>query len=167
MSRHFASFLGLAGRSRMIASTASAEVTQPHRIRRKPFRRAAPSSRREISLLARGCAAAAALGQVGGVGRGGGGGGGGEGRGGATPRVTGRETARGRAVLPLHEVGSGPPPASPAPDRSITSVRFFLYCDFCRKSSQDNSNPIFAMEYVTAFRIIHSRSARFRTIATV
>ncbi len=42
-----------------------------------------------------------------------------------------------------------------------------LYCDFCRKSSQDNSNSIFAMEYVTAFRIIHSRSARFRTIATV
>ncbi len=31
---------------------------------------------------------------------------------------------------------------------------------FVGKSSQDNSNPIFAMEYVTAFRIIHSRSAR-------
>ncbi len=37
------------------------------------------------------------------------------------------------------------------------SMYWRIYCDFCRKSSQDNSYPIFAMEYVTAFRIIHSR----------
>ncbi len=42
-----------------------------------------------------------------------------------------------------------------------------LYCDFSNFAPQGHSNSIFAMEYVTVFRIFVSRYARVRMIATV
>ncbi len=42
-----------------------------------------------------------------------------------------------------------------------------IYCEFSNFAPQGHSNPIFAMEYVTVFRMFLSRSARFPIIVTI